>query len=286
MRLYFICVIFLMCFACKGKPSDTGIATAGKGKSPAEDTSVSASVPIPGPAWKFITRDSLRTPEYSIFAKSKYSVEGASPEKEDGSSFEGNCLIVVSLTTKKADTVELGTENAFGDQVHIKDVTGDLRMSQLMIEIVWPGDSDWYTSSFAGYKGDSLKELFTLENAGGEAVNLRRKDDWTLSGTVSERDELVYAVEDYPITVSLKDYKVEMIRPEKQYIGYQTVTTDAISGIRVSNKQAFTIKAGTEVRVDTLYRSLGMVRLAVADTVIIQVKVDDADGKIQKNNAG
>jgi hypothetical protein len=285
MRPHFVHGLLFLFLCCKDRKADTTVQKRPDSAGIAA-TSTRASISAPDTlAGSYITQVTLELPVYSVCAASKYDFEGQTVLKEDSSFyFKGNYLIVMDKRTKKADTVEISAESSSGGFAQILDVTGSLRMRRLMLEVVWPGNSDWYTSTFVGYKGDTLKELFTLENPGGEPVILERKDSGTLAGTISGRDELVYAFESCPITVSLSNFTVDQSLPEKQYIGYETVSTGDIKGWR--EHSSYTIKAGTKLRVDTLYRSLKMVDLRVADSVVVRVKLEEAKEKIEKNNAG
>jgi hypothetical protein len=198
--------------------------------------------------------------------------------------------MVVNKSTGAHDTLKLSATNSLGDGMTIKDVAESLEMgTSLMLSVTWPGDSDWYTTMFIGYKNNTLKEFFAIDNFNRDVV-LERKDKWTLSGFVSNRDELINAFEeDYPVTASLKDYRVRFQQPAKQYIGYLSSALAAIKGYTVSPKNDttnFTIKKGTTLMVDTLYRREKYVSLVVADSIVVRVKLQQAVDKLEKSSAG
>ena len=121
-------------------------------------------------------------------------------------------LIVYNKTAKKADTAEISGREFDGAELHILDASDSLQIKPLFLEIITPSGSDWYDHSFVGYDSGKLNELFQLSDFPEPTrLNLHRKDNWTLTGSVSERDDLVAAVEQYPVEVSLKDYKVTFL---------------------------------------------------------------------------
>jgi hypothetical protein len=168
----------------------------------------------------------------------------------------------------------------------IKDVSDSLHFKTLVVDISWSGDSDIPTDAFFECGKDSSSMLFAIQRLD----SLYRKDETTFAGFESDRDELVAAGEhDYPFTVSLEDHEVKVVQPDVQYIGYTSKALAPIQGMRMSPQSglvAYTIKKGTPLTVDTLYRARHLVRLIVRDSIVVQVNTDDLSEKLQGNPAG
>ena len=197
-----------------------------------------------------------------------------------------NLLIIHNKANNTSDTIKLETSD-YLDDVTIKDLSDSLHFKSLFLQIEWAGDSDVPWSEFAGYLNDTLKSFFTM----AFVESLQRKDEWTLSGFMTGRDELVGNFQhDYPVTISLKDFVVaDEQRPLVQYIGYETIATEPIKGYKMISKNdslPYIIKTGKKVFVDSLYRTAGRVRLIISDSIIVHTKFDEAKGKLQENTAG
>ena len=197
-----------------------------------------------------------------------------------------NLLIVRNKANNKSDTIKMETSD-YLDDVTIKDLSDSLHFKSLFLQTEWTGDSDAPLSEFAGYWNDTLRSFFTL----AFVESLRRTDKWTLSGFTGGRDELVGNFQhDYPVTISLKNFSVsDEQEPMVQYIGYPTITLEPIKGYKMINQKdsiSYTIKKGSKVLVDTLYRTAGRVRLIISDSIIFYTKFDEAKGKLQENTAG
>jgi hypothetical protein len=233
----------------------------------------------------YIERARLELKNYSIAIKSKFILPDEL--KEDSSFyFEQNFLFVYNKTSKRTDSVHLDMDYYSPYRLAIEDLSDSLRFKNLLLQLSWIGDSDMDMYEFIECGNHSLKNLFSVT----DLVTLKRKDEWTLSGFVSGRDELVYSGEsDYPVTISLKNNEVKITDPAIQYIGY---TSKALKDIRVYRDQAqnktsaYTIKKGTGIIIDTLYRSRNLVRLIVSDSIILYARPDKIKDKIQQNTAG
>jgi len=142
------------------------------------------------------------------------------------------------------------------------------------------------TNELVEYSNGKLTELFSIE----DLESLQRTNEQTFAGLMSSRDELVGDVQhDYPFTVSLKDHEVHMKIPPKQYIGFPSTALATIKGYRVSPQNdtvAYTIKKGTAVTVDTLYRPQGIVRLIVSDSIVVRAATRNLADKLRHNSAG
>ena len=197
-----------------------------------------------------------------------------------------NLLIVRNKGNNEADTIKMETSDDLED-VMIKDLSDSLHFKSLFLQIEWTGDSDVPWSEFAGYWHDTLRSLFTITYV----RSLQRTDAWTLSGFTSNRDELVSDFQhDYRVTISLKDFSVsEDQKPPVQYIGYTTITTEPVKGYKMIGRKdsvPYTIKKGTKVFVDSIYRTSGKVRMIISDSIIFHTKFDDAKGRLRENTAG
>jgi hypothetical protein len=170
--------------------------------------------------------------------------------------------------------------------VLIEDLTIKLQFKTPIFNIATPGGSDTYTNEFFSYENDSLKKLFEIFNY--NTVDLERKDRNTLAGFVKDRDEVVYNFQDYPVTVSLNDYNVKIIRPDNQKIGYETQVLSDFEGYQILNKikKKYLVKEGTTVLIDSLNRKTNIVRIVVNDSVTIYVPLLELKDKIQENSAG
>lgn len=197
-----------------------------------------------------------------------------------------NLLIVHNKANNKSDTIKMETSDDL-EEVEIKDLSDSLHFKSLFLQLEWTGDSDVPSSEFAGYWNDTLKSLFTLSFV----ESLQRKDQWTLSGFTTGRDELVGDFQhDYPVTISLRDFHVsDEELPLVQYIGYSTVALEPVKGYKMISRTdsiPYTIRKGKKVFVDTIYRGPGRVRLIISDSIIFHTKFDEAKGRLRENTAG
>jgi hypothetical protein len=206
----------------------------------------------------------------TISVKARYYATVADEEKD------GNYIFIYNKTTGRTDSLKLeSTDNMEG--VKIEDLTDSLHFDQLSVLLTWTGDSDMDTHEFVQY-GNTFRTVFTADNL----VRLWKKDRFTLEGYSTGRDEIVYhSQDDYPVIISLKTGDVQHPLPPVQYIG---AFTTALEDIKVSS--SYTIKKGTELTVDTLYRVSNTVRLIISDSTIIHTKPETLEGKIEVNTAG
>jgi hypothetical protein len=233
----------------------------------------------------YIERADLMLTNYMVSVKTKFLLPDTL--SEDSSYYlKGNYLIVSDKGGHGADTLLLAASYTSPSDLEIQEAPDSLRFKTLVLNIHWRGDSDMLTDVFIEYRNNKLNELFSVD----ELEALQRKDEWTLSGFITSRDELVESSEhDYPFTVSLKDHKVHIKKPAKQYIGYSTTALTAIKGYRLpapNDTVAYTIKKGTTLTVDTLYRAQKYVRLILSDSTIVQAGTDGLADKLQHNTAG
>lgn len=196
-----------------------------------------------------------------------------------------NLLIVRTKATNLSDTVLMESSDYLDDAV-FQELSDSLHIKPLLLQVNWYGDSDIPMSEFLGYWHDSLRTLFTLDNI----VSITRKDQWTISGFMRGRDEIIYQPEDdYPYTISLKDFTVESEPPPAQYIGWRTKTLEPVRGykmITAKDSIRYTIKTGIEVRVDTFYRAAGRVVLILPDSSKFHTNFEEVKLKLESNSAG
>jgi hypothetical protein len=200
-------------------------------------------------------------------------------------------LVAYNKATKKADTIGIDGPLSEGDEMVILDATDSLQIKPLLLEVICPTGSDWYNHAFVGYDSGRLKQLFDIDNF-ADAVRLRlyRKDKLTLAGHVLERDKLVQAFEEYPVEVSLKDYKVTFPDVPALYVGWESEVLESFKARRVIKNQLtdsfYTVKKGAHLTVDTLYVPQNKVRLRLKKSVILETSIDNVKDKISENGAG
>jgi hypothetical protein len=198
----------------------------------------------------------------------------------------GNFLFIRDKKNDHLDSLKLEIDFYAPANLELKDFTDSLHFKSLVLCVSWSGNSDQPGSEFVEYDGESLEKLFTIDNL----VSLERKDEWTLSGFVAGRDEVVYSgQDDYPITISLKDYKIHTTIPDKQSIGYATVALEDLKAYRsqkLNDRSVFLIRKGRELIVDSIYRSQKLVRLIVEDSIILYQRPDVISKTVQHNTAG
>ena len=85
--------------------------------------------------------------------------------------------------------------------------------------------------------------------------------------------------------VDLKTFKISYPPIEKRYIGFGTAAVEGFKAHRVINGQVDSslveIKTGDPLQVDTLYLTRQKVRLLLADSVRVEIKVETARKKIR-----
>jgi len=234
----------------------------------------------------YVERSRLNLKNYFITIKSKFNIP-EKPEKDSNYYFDKNYLIVFHKTNNTADSLSLDDIDDYSAyRLAIEDFSDSLHFKSLLLYITWTGDSDMPEGEFVEFNNHLLKVLFSISNL----QTLERKDEWTLSGFVTDRDEVVSAGQhDYPVTVSLKDYEVHITKPGIQYIGYSTVALANIKVYRdpkLTGISAYTIKKGKKLVIDTLYRSSNLLRLIVSDSIILYGRPDKISEKVEHDNAG
>ncbi|MFI5129011.1 MAG: hypothetical protein ACHQFX_03425 [Chitinophagales bacterium] len=233
----------------------------------------------------YVERARFELKNYSITVRSIFQIPD-SLKYDSSYYFEGNFLFIYDNKTNHSDSLTLELPSYDPVDLTLEDFSDSLHFKTLLLCINWRGDSDQPGSEFVEYNGDSLRKLFTIDNL----VSLARTDEWTLSGFVAGRDEVVYSGQsDYPLKISLKDYEVKITDPDKQSIGYRTVALADIKAYRdrrLNERNAYTIKKGRELVVDSIFRSLNLVRLIVADSITLYARPEVISNSVQQNAAG
>ena len=207
------------------------------------------------------------------------------PEKltEDSSFYFDDCYFyLINKKTNQKDSIKLPEDPR--QIVSIDDVSHLISGKAPLFRASWSGDSDVDIDQFFGFRDDRLQMLFEFENL----LELNRKDDSTLTGIAVGRDELLYQFEQYPVRVLLPDFAMEDQMPLNQAIGYPTKVLFNFTGYKISGKgaSAYSIRAGSEIFVDSINRDKKMVRIRTKDSVVLYVPFDKIKGKVQTNAAG
>jgi hypothetical protein len=278
MKLIIPCLSLLLILSCKQKQNT---ATNPQSVAQIKDSLTAGS----DRKTVYVERGHLDLEKYFITVKSKYLFPDSIDE--DSSFYAREVyLIVRNKADNTTDSLPIETGYNYFHDMKIEDYSDSLHFNDLLLRIDWIGDSDMEESFFVEYDNHSIKGSFGIT----ELVFLERKDEWTLSGFVAGRDEIVYAAQtDYPLTVSLKDYKVYTPDPPKQRIGWWTKAFTNIKVYRDSSlneASAYIIKKGKEFDVDTLYRTSNIIRLIVSDTIILYSRPEKLRDKVRINAAG
>jgi hypothetical protein len=234
----------------------------------------------------------LDEPDQAIALIGRFVIANGKIDFECSYGASSSYFVHIDKRTKKTDTVDLGLDdlNRCNDCV-IRDITDSLQLNFRIIQIVTPAEDDNYTNSFVGLQNGKFTKIFSIDDIRSSGIRLRRMNEWTLTGESSSRDEIVDGVEDnYPVVVDLRTDSVTYPTLDRQYIGYETFATKAFRAYRVIegrvDSSLVSVKAGAAVRLDTLYRDRGKVRLKIGDSVMVEVKVETAKEKLEHNNAG
>lgn len=213
--------------------------------------------------------------------------------KDEIVTLTSNYFIYVNKKTGKSDTLEADleiTEDCTGCKYILRDMTDTFHSKSLIVQVITPSTDIYYTNSFIGYRDGKLQKLFSIEDDQEDGIRLHLEGS-KLTGFICGRDEVVDNLQhDYPVEIDSKTFKVTDIRPEKQYIGWNTKAIEPIRAHRVVagrvDSSLVEVKVGEAVTVDTLYRTLKKVRLRVTDSVIVEVKMETAKKKLEHNMAG
>ena len=235
----------------------------------------------------YIEGEHLELPDYSISFVSQYLFPSGSLQHDSSFYFKGNLLTVNRKGSKITDSLNLqidGLSDCPACIAILRNLTDRLQIQPLFIQLVTPG-LDLYDNTYIGYRGGKLQKLFNLGDTQEEGVDLQKTDESTLSGFTFGIDEIVGAVEhNYPVSINLKTFEVSHPLPEKQYIGFKTAATESFRAYRVIKGQVdsllVNIKPGDSVTIDTFYRARQKVRLLVADSIAVEIKLETAKKKV------
>jgi hypothetical protein len=236
----------------------------------------------------FIVRGRLDLPVYSICLISQYMLPTGSLGHDSSFYFKANYVVVTRKSGKITDSLKVDVDdlsNCHTCSVILRNLTDTLQIQPLFIQLVTPG-LDLNRNTYIGYRGGKLKEFFHLEDTQDYGVDLQKTDESTLYGRTFGIDEVIGAVEhNYPVSIDLKTFKVSHPLPDKQYIGFKTDAIESFRAYRLIKGQVdsllISVKAGDSVTIDTFYRARQKVRLLVADSMIVEIKLETAQKKIR-----
>lgn len=281
-----IAFIVLVFFSCNNQPTGpTPAKIAGKDTTSAGDDS---NLPT-----KYVEHARLELKDQVITLTTRYAVVDGKVDEKTQFAPSSSYFIYINKKTGKTDTLEADQLDLIGCETCkyiLRDMTDSFQSKALVVQVVTPALDIYYSNSFIGCRDGKFQQFFSIDDTREEGIELHREGS-KLIGNTSGRDEVVDNLEhDYPVEIDPKTFKVTNIRPVKQYIGWETKATESFRAHRIIGGQVdsslVTVNADTEVTVDTLYRESGKVRLHMADSVIVEIKVETARKKLGHNNAG
>ncbi|HEY4148804.1 MAG TPA: hypothetical protein VGM41_07745 [Chitinophagaceae bacterium] len=283
-------IVVLLFLSCKG-PVNTVATSRDTAKVPAKDTN--SNNDDPGVPIKYREQARLDLPGQVITLTSRFVVVDGKVDKESRYSASSAYFVHIDKRTGKADTVEAGVGNlgdCMGCTYIIRDMTDSFQLKPLVVQIVTHAEDIYYTNSFVGMQDGHFKQLFSIDDTREEGIELHRQGS-KLVGHMAGRDDVVENLEfDYPVIIDTKTFEQLDSLPDRQYIGFTTTALQSFRAHRVvdghTDSSLVAVKTGAEVKVDTLYRTLGKVRLRVKDSVEVELKVETAKEKLGHNGAG
>lgn len=282
-------ITVLIFFSCKNHTSDT--TTSDTNKIDAKDTVNTENES--GYPTKYVENARLELMDQVITLISRFAVVNGNVDEKSQYDASSNYFVYVNKKTGKSDTLEAGLENlggCTGCKYILRDMTNSFHSKTLIVQVVTPSTDIYYTNSFIGHRNGKFQQLFSIDDDQEDGIKLHWEGS-KLTGLICGRDEVVDNLEhDYPVEVDTETFKVTYVRPEKQYIGWNTKATESFRAHRVIagrvDSSLVAVGVGEEVTIDTLYRTLGKVRLHVTDSVIVEVKMETAKKKLEHNIAG
>lgn len=136
----------------------------------------------------FVERGNYEDAQCKIVAYSRFII----PEKLSYDSsfyFKENILSLIDKKNSHIYKIQITDPCTGNAEVIIDNVTSRLGFKNPLFEIATPDCSDWYISEFISFKNDTLQKLFEISDS--EPAKLARLNDYTLTGTVKDRDEVV-----------------------------------------------------------------------------------------------
>lgn len=276
-----IILMFCLIFSCNSNNK-----TAGDTKATSKDSLADKKYLV---NVVYAERARLDLPKYLISVKSKFWDPNKPIGEEDSSYYhDSEILYILDKKTNKLDSsvLEFSDNIDYHSRLAVQDFTDSLKFKNLLLYFSWIGASDSPWGQFVEHTKDTTRSLFDIYSM----ESIRRRDANTLEGFKGGRDEVVYNFQtDYPFIVSLKDYAVQELKPEKQYIGYPSEALEDIEIDKIGVPAISTlkiIKKGTPFIVDSIYRSTNTVRLIISDSIIINADIKELEDKISVNSAG
>jgi hypothetical protein len=284
-------IMGLLLICCSGRHSVTANRKLPDSTKISENPSLGDTDEVGYPT-KYIEQLRLDEPDQVIALVNRHAVVNGEVDYQSKYGASSSYFVYLDKKTGKTDTIEAKFDNDLdgSELCYIRDMTDSFQVAIPIVQVVTPGlDIDTY-NTFITYGDGKLKILFQLINTRTEGIRLRREGR-KLVGFVSGRDDVVDNVEEnYPVEIDTKTFDVNYPELEKQFINWETTTKQSFRAHRVKDGQVdsslVTVKAGAEVRVDTLYRLKGKVRLIISDSVTVEVKVETAKEKLEHNHAG
>lgn len=284
-----ISIIVLVFLSCKNHTPGT---TAGDTtKIVAKDTTSNGN--RSGYPTKYVEHARLELKDEVFTLTSRFAVVDGKVDEANHYGASSNYFVYIDKKAGKADTLEadlLDLGGCTACKYILRDMTDSFQLNSPVVQVVTPAEDINYTNSFIGCRNGKIVLLFSIDDTQEEGIELHREGS-KLCGNIASRDEVVENLEhDYPVEIDTKTFKVTNIRPVKQYIGWKTTATESFRAHRVIGGQVDSslveVKAGAQVTVDTLYRTLGKVRLHMADSVIVEIKAETARKKLGHLIAG
>lgn len=283
MKLHFLILLTAIVFSACG---DNRIKSANTEPVNKVSSSVDSSHMLTDKKELFVKRGDYENTEYRIVAFSRFMI----PEKLSyDSSFylKENILFLTDKKNNRTYKIQITDPCTGSAEIIIDYVTSSLRFKNPLFEITTPDCSDWFISEFITFKKGSLQKLFEISDS--RPAKLTRSDEYTLSGTVKDRDEVVGNFQDYPITISLNNYSVTQTKPSRQKIDFETEALEDIHGFQTHDgtlRNKYIIKKGTKLIVDSIFRDKQQVELKLNDSLFIICPIPEIKGKVQGNTAG
>ncbi|HVV04970.1 MAG TPA: hypothetical protein VHC96_12150 [Puia sp.] len=279
MRLQFLVPLVLI-LACKNKSQqDVNAANLTTPSTKADTTALVSSNRF----------EKFKSADYKIHTRQTIGDYTISIWQERSNDEPPYFLLMENRSTHRKDTLQLANISTLQERkVEMVDLTKAVALPPLTLALTWEGDSDNSYSEVVGYQHDTLTELFV--SPAGDLVDLKRKDQWTLQGHVSSRDDIVAMPHNnYILTVSLKDFTTNVFPPDTLIIGYDTQTTDTLHTYQLSasgQKIFRTLLPGTPLHIDTFYCRQQLISLHLKDSTRLIVPHDELTQKVKGNDAG
>jgi hypothetical protein len=265
------------------------------GNMPLSTVTPTVKAPLGRPV--FVERARLEEPNKTIVLTSWFLVPDTAVSDRDSDRLPSATYLIASYPKeKKADTARLELKDGNLAECYqcafiIRDVTDSLDFKTLTVQVVIPHDepSDlYYENIFFGYKDGGLTTLFSVDDYAKDGMRFHRADATNLDALTYGQDDLIGSYEpDYIFHVNTVNFQTWRTDPNRQYIGGETTVAEAFKAHRMVNgvvdSSLVSVKVGMKVRIDTLYRDLGKVRLWVEDsTAEVEIKVETARKKLVK----